>query len=188
MYISESEGANFWLQVLTDLNNRGLQDILINLKGFTEAILSIFPKTQVQKCIVHQIRNSLRYIASKDQKEFMWDLKEVYRASSKEVAEDELLALGEKWGGKYPVVIESWQNNWEEFSQYFQYTPPIRKRSIPPMPWRASTARSARSPRPKGLLQTIWPCSIWSTWPLRTSRRNGPAPPKLEPGGPATLH
>src|SRR5690606_14137423 len=131
MYISESEGANFWLQVLTDLNNRGLQDILIactdNLKGFTEAILSIFPKTQVQKCIVHQIRNSLRYIASKDQKEFMRDLKEVYRATSKEVAEDGLLALGEKWGGKYPVVIESWQNNWEELSQYFQYTPPIPK-------------------------------------------------------------
>ncbi len=131
MYISENEGANFWLQVLTDLNNRGLQDILIactdNLKGFTEAILSIFPKTQVQKCIVHQIRNSLRYIASKDQKEFMRDLKEVYRATSKEVAEDGLLALGEKWGGKYPVVIESWQNNWEALSQYFQYTPPIRK-------------------------------------------------------------
>jgi len=131
MYISESEGANFWLQVLTDLNNRGLEDILIactdNLKGFTEAILSIFPKTQVQKCIVHQIRNSLRYIASKDQKEFMRDLKQVYRATSKEVAEDELLALGEKWGGKYPVVIESWQNNWEELSQYFQYTAPIRK-------------------------------------------------------------
>ncbi|MEE1964624.1 transposase [Allomuricauda taeanensis] len=131
MYISESEGANFWLQVLTDLNNRGLKDILIactdNLKGFTEAILSIFPKTRVQKCIVHQIRNSLKYIASKDQKEFMRDLKQVYRATSKEVAEDELFALGEKWGGKYPVAIESWQNNWEEPSQYFQYTGPIRR-------------------------------------------------------------
>ena len=131
MYISENEGANFWLQVLTDLNNRGLQDILIactdNLKGFTEAILGIFPKTQVQKCIVHQIRNSLKYIASKDQKEFMRDLKLVYRATSKEAAEDELLALGEKWGAKYPVVIESWQRNWEELSQYFQYTPGIRR-------------------------------------------------------------
>ena len=131
MYISESEGANFWLQVLTDLNNRGLTDILIactdNLKGFTEAILSIYPKTQVQKCIVHQIRNSLRYIASKDQKEFLRDLKLVYRATSKDVAEEELLNLEEKWGGKYPVVIESWQNNWEELSQYFQYTAPIRK-------------------------------------------------------------
>ncbi|WP_245224779.1 IS256 family transposase [Pseudozobellia sp. WGM2] len=131
MYISESEGANFWLSVLTDLNNRGLEDILIactdNLKGFTEAITGIFPKAQVQKCIVHQIRNSLRYVASKDQKEFLRDLKLVYRATNKETAEDELLALGEKWGKKYPVVIESWQNNWEELSQYFQYTAPIRR-------------------------------------------------------------
>src|SRR5690606_575174 len=131
MYISESEGANFWLQVLTDLQQRGLEDILIactdNLKGFTEAILSVFPKTQVQKCIVHQIRNSLKYIASKDQKEFLKDLKLVYRALNKQVAEDQLLNLEEKWGQKYPVVIESWQRNWEELSQYFEYTEPIRK-------------------------------------------------------------
>ena len=131
MYLSESEGANFWLQVLTDLNNRGLKDILIactdNLRGFTDAILSIFPKAQVQLCIVHQIRNSLKYIASKDQKEFMRDLKLVYRATNKEVAEDELLNLEVKWGSKYPVVIESWQRNWEQLSQYFQYTEPIRK-------------------------------------------------------------
>jgi len=131
MYISESEGANFWLQVLTDLNNRGLKDILIactdNLKGFSEAILSVFPKTQIQKCIVHQIRNSLKYIASKDQKEFMSNLKLVYKAVSKDVAELELLKLEEKWGEKYPVVLESWNRNWEELSQYFQYTEPIRK-------------------------------------------------------------
>ena len=131
MYISESEGANFWLQVLTDLNNRGLKDILIactdNLRGFTDAILSVFPKAQVQLCVVHQIRNSFKYIASKDQKEFMRDLKLVYRATSKEVAEDRLLDLEVKWGDKYPVVIESWQRNWEQLSQYFQYTEPIRK-------------------------------------------------------------
>jgi len=131
MYISQSEGANFWLQVLTDLNNRGLSDILIactdNLKGFSEAILSIFPKTQIQKCIVHQIRNSLKYVASKDQKEFIRDLKLVYKATNKSVAEDELLKLSEKWGAKYPVVIESWERNWEELSAYFEYTEPIRK-------------------------------------------------------------
>ncbi len=131
MYISESEGANFWLSVLTDLNNRGLNDVLIactdNLKGFSEAILSVFPKAQVQKCIVHQIRNSLKYVASRDQKEFMRDLKLIYRATTKDLAEDALLALEEKWGEKYPVVIASWQNNWEELSQYFQYTEPIRK-------------------------------------------------------------
>lgn len=131
MYISESEGANFWLQVLTDLQQRGLEDILItctdSLKGFTEAILSVFPKTQVQKCIVHQIRNSLKYIASKDQKEFLKDLKRVYGAANKQMAEDELLNLEEKWGQKYPVVIESWQRNWEELSQYLEYTESIRK-------------------------------------------------------------
>jgi len=131
IYLSESEGANFWLQVLTDMNNRGLKDILIactdNLKGFTEAILSVFPKAEVQLCIVHQIRNSLKYVASKDQKEFMRDLKRVYRATSKEVAEDELLKLADKWESKYPVVIQSWQNNWEHLSQYFKYTAPIRK-------------------------------------------------------------
>ena len=100
MYISESEGANFWLQVLTDLQQRGLEDILIactdNLKSFTEAILGVFPKTQVQKCIVHQIRNSLKYISSKDQKEFLRDLKLVYRATNKQKAEDRLLDLEEK--------------------------------------------------------------------------------------------
>jgi len=131
MYISQSEGANFWLQVLTDLQQRGLNDILIactdNLKGFSEAILSIFPKTQIQKCVIHQIRNSLKYVASKDQKAFMKDLKLVYKAINKSVAEDELLNLEQKWGDKYPIVIESWQRNWEELSQYFEYTEPIRR-------------------------------------------------------------
>jgi transposase-like protein len=131
MYISESEGANFWLQVLTDLQNRGLKDILIactdNLKGFSEAILSIFPKTEVQSCIIHQIRNSLKYVASKDSKAFMKDLKLVYKADTKEIAETELLNVEEKWGKKYPVVIDSWNRNWDKLSTYFAYTPPIRK-------------------------------------------------------------
>lgn len=131
MYISESEGANFWLHVLTDLQHRGLNDVLIactdNLKGFSEAILSVFPKTQIQKCVIHQIRNSLKYVASKDQKAFMTDLKLVYKAINKNVAEDELVNLEKKWGNKYPIVIESWQRNWEELSQYFEYTEPIRR-------------------------------------------------------------
>jgi len=131
LYLSENEGANFWLSVLTDLNNRGLKDILIasvdGLKGFPEAIKTIFPKTQVQLCIVHQIRNSLKYIASKNKKEFMKDLKLVYQASTKELAEEELLKLGEKWGKKYPLVINSWRNKWENLSVYFKYPPEIRK-------------------------------------------------------------
>ncbi|MFA7082993.1 IS256 family transposase [Arcobacter sp. F155] len=131
LYLSESEGANFWLSVLTDLNNRGLKDILIasvdGLKGFPEAIKTIFPQTEVQLCIIHQIRNSIRYVASKNHKEFMSDLKPVYQAVSKEVAEQELQKLDEKWGKLYPIVIQSWQNKWENLSVYFKYPPEIRK-------------------------------------------------------------
>jgi len=131
MYISESEGANFWLSVLTDLKSRGLKDILIactdNLTGFSQAILSIFPETEIQKCVIHQIRNSLKYVVSKDQKEFMKDLKKVYQAPSKSQAETELLSLEESWGKKYPVVLRSWNENWDELSNYFKYDEPIRK-------------------------------------------------------------
>ena len=131
LYLSENEGANFWLSVLTDLNNRGLKDILIasvdGLKGFPEAIKTIFPRTEVQLCIIHQIRNSMRYVASKNHKEFMKDLKLVYQASTKELAEDALLKLDEKWGQKYPIVIGSWKSKWENLSVYFKYPPEIRK-------------------------------------------------------------
>ena len=131
LYISDSEGANFWLQVLTDLNNRGLQDILIasvdGLKGFPEAIQTIFPATEVQLCVVHQIRNSLRYVGSQNQKEFMRDLKEVYKAVNKEAAEDGLDRLEEKWNKKYPIVIKSWRNNWENLSHFFKYPEDIRR-------------------------------------------------------------
>lgn len=131
IYLSETEGANFWLQILTDLNNRGVKDVLIastdNLNGFSEAIQSVFPKSEIQSCIVHQIRNSLKYVASKDQKEFMRDLKKVYRADTKDIAEMELESLSGKWGKKYPIVIESWQKNWDKLSTYFEYTGPIRK-------------------------------------------------------------
>ncbi len=131
MYISESEGANFWLSVLTDLKSRGVKDILIactdNLKGFSDAILSIYPETEIQKCVIHQIRNSLKYVASKDQKTFMKDLKKVYQSATKSQAEMELLNLEEAWGKKYPIVIKSWHENWEELTTYFQYDEHIRK-------------------------------------------------------------
>jgi transposase-like protein len=131
LYTSENEGAKFWLQVLTDLQTRGVKDILIacidNLSGFVQAIQSMFPKTEIQLCIVHQIRNSLKYVASKDQKAFMRDLKKVYRATTKEIAAEMLDELDSFWGDKYPVVILSWRNNWEELSQYFKYAPDIRR-------------------------------------------------------------
>lgn len=131
MYISESEGANFWLSVLTDLKSRGVEDILIasidNLTGFSEAIASIFPKVEIQSCIVHQVRNSLKYVASKDQKVFMKDLKKVYQAVNKSQAETELINLEERWGNKYPIVIKSWNTNWDKLSAYFQYDEQIRR-------------------------------------------------------------
>ena len=111
MYVAKSEGANFWLDVLTDLQNRGVEDIMIccvdGLKGFPDAIQSVFPNTAVQLCIVHQIRNSIKYVGSKQQKEFMKDLKLVYGAVSKEAAETELDNLEAKWGEQYPIVIKS---------------------------------------------------------------------------------
>ena len=131
LYLSENEGANFWMQVLADLQHRGVEDILIasidNLKGFAEAIESMFPKTEVQLCIVHQIRNSLRYVASKDQKPFLADLKKVYRASQKQTAENQLDELEKTWGKKYPMVIKSWKENWDRLSNYFKYPPEIRR-------------------------------------------------------------
>jgi putative transposase len=131
MYLSESEGAHFWLSVLNDLRARGVEDILIasidGLKGFPEAIAQVFPKTETQLCIVHQIRNSLKYVVSRDQKAFMLDLKLVYKATSKDLAEHHLLELGEKWGKKYPAVIKSWQVNWDALSQYFKYPEELRR-------------------------------------------------------------
>jgi putative transposase len=131
LYISEHEGARFWLNVLTDIQNRGVKDILIacidNLKGFAEAIETIFPKTEVQLCIVHQIRHSTRFVAWKDSKQVMAALKLVYQASSKEEAERNLALLEEQWGTKYPTMIKSWLTNWERLSNYFKYPKEIRR-------------------------------------------------------------
>jgi putative transposase len=131
MYVSESEGAKFWLSVLTDLQNRGVKDILIacidNLGGFEEAIASIYPKTEVQSCIVHQIRNTIKYVAYKDSKAVMADVKLIYQAVNKELAEDHLNTFEEKWGKKYPIIIKSWRNNWHKLSTFFKYTADIRR-------------------------------------------------------------
>lgn len=131
LYVAESEGANFWLSVLTDLHNRGVEDVLIasvdGLKGFPDAIAAIFPQTEVQLCIVHQIRNSLRYVASKNHKAFMADLKPVYRAATLGEAEDALDKLEAVWGERYPIVIQSWRNKWAHLSAYFKYPEPIRR-------------------------------------------------------------
>lgn len=131
LYLSESEGANYWLGVLTDLHNRGVEDILIacidGLTGFPDAIKTIFPNTEIQLCIIHQIRNSMKYLASKNQKEFMADLKPVYRAETLALAEDALDDLELRWGDQYPTVIKSWRTKWEELTAYFKYPEYVRK-------------------------------------------------------------
>lgn len=131
IWIGESEGAKFWLSVCNDLKNRGVEDILIacmdGLKGLPEAIKTVYPDVNIQTCIVHQIRNSLKYIASKDQREFMNDLKTVYKAFNEETALLNLDALKDKWYSKYSVVIDSWFNNWNNLSTYFEYPQDIRR-------------------------------------------------------------
>lgn len=131
LYLSDQEGAHHWLSVLTDLHNRGVKDILIacvdGLKGFPEAIESIYPDTEVQHCIIHQIRNSMKYVASKNQKAFMADLKCVYKAATLNAAEIALDDLEAKWGDKYPMVIKSWRSKWPTLSTYFKYPENLRK-------------------------------------------------------------
>lgn len=131
LYLSDNEGAHHWLSVLTDLHNRGVNDILIacvdGLKGFPEAIASIYPNTEIQHCIVHQLRNSLKYVASKNQKAFMADLKCVYKAATLNAAENALDELESKWGEKYPMVIKSWRDKWPTLSAYFKYPDYVRK-------------------------------------------------------------
>jgi len=131
IYIADSEGAKFWMQVLEDLKRRGVEDILIacidNLKGFAEAIELIFPHTRVQCCVIHQIRNSLKYVSWKDSKQFMADLRTVYQAAGKQQAEQNLDQVEITWGKAYPIAIKSWRTNWEKLSSYFDYPDAIRK-------------------------------------------------------------
>jgi putative transposase len=131
LWISENEGSKFWLSVLTELNNRGVKDIFIacvdGLTGFPEAINTVFPKTKIQLCIVHLVRNSLRYVPHKDMKAVAGDLKSIYRAVTLDQAEEALLLFGEKWDSKYPVISRSWNKHWQNISTLFSYPEEIRK-------------------------------------------------------------
>mgnify|MGYP002352920891 FL=1 len=131
MWVGENESAKFWLSVMNSLKNRGVQDILIasvdGLTGFPEAISSVFPKTEIQRCIIHQIRNSTKFVSYKDIKALMADLKKVYTAVDEQTAFYELDAFAEKWDKKYPKISESWRNGWPQLSTYFKYPNEIRK-------------------------------------------------------------
>jgi putative transposase len=126
-----AEGANFWLSVVTDLQTRGVEDIFIacidGLTGFKDAILAVFPRTHIQRCVIHQVRHSLTYIAWKDRKAFTADLKAIYQAPTREAAETRLLQLAERWGGTYAVAVRSWEANWEDLATMFDYPPDIRR-------------------------------------------------------------
>ncbi|KOS05300.1 transposase [Flavobacterium akiainvivens] len=131
MWMAETESASFWMSVLTDLKARGVEDILIactdNLKGFTDAIKGVFPDTVTQLCIVHQIRNSCKYVVWKDRKSFCADLKEVYAAPNRDAAEHALTGLSDKWEHKYKHAISSWKTNWDNLTNYFDYPLELRK-------------------------------------------------------------
>lgn len=131
IWIGEAEGAKFWLSVCNDLNNRGVKDILIacmdGLRGLPEAIKSVFPNVCIQNCIIHQIRNSMKYVSYKHRKDFMKDIKKVYQADNEEIALAQLDDLKEKWQQSYSSVIDSWYNNWDKLSTYFNFTKEIRK-------------------------------------------------------------
>ncbi len=126
-----AEGANFWLTVITDLQNRGVEDIFIasidGLTGFRDAIHSVFPKTKVQRCVIHQIRHSLKYVVWKDRKAFTADLKTIYQAPTQEEAETNLIKLEEKWRDKYAAAVKSWQNNWDDLATFFEFPKEIRR-------------------------------------------------------------
>ena len=131
IYVSESESASFWLSVMQDLQLRGVEDMLIactdNLKGFSEAISSIFPQTIVQSCIVHQVRNTLKYAARKDYRSLVDDMKAIYTCAGIAQAEVKLSEFAEKWEEKYPVVVKSWQANWYKLSSFFEFGKDIRR-------------------------------------------------------------
>ena len=131
MYVGENEGAKFWLSIINGLKNRGIQDILIacvdGLNGFPQAIEAVYPETEIQQCIIHQIRNTTKYVSYKDLKKLMADLKLVYAAPDEAAALEELESFGEKWNGKYPKIYKSWCDRWPTLSTYFKYPDEVRK-------------------------------------------------------------
>jgi transposase-like protein len=162
-----AEGSRFWLSVITELKNRGVQDVFIacvdGLSGFEEALHAVFPPTEVQRCIVHQIRQSTRYVTQKDRKAFCADLKGIYQAPTREAAETALLALGERWGSKYTLAVRSWENNWEGLATMFAYTDEIRRLIYTTNPiegynrqLRKATKTKGAFPTPEAVRKSFW--------------------------------
>ena len=158
MYLSETESAKYWLSVMTELQNRGVKDILIfavdNLRGISEAIRSMFPQAEIQKCIVHQIRNSLKFVSWKERKELASNLKSVYTAATEEKALLELEKFSEKWDKKYPNISKSWKNNWSELSTFFKYSEEIRRLIYTTNPVESFNSKVRKVTKTKGSFPT----------------------------------
>jgi len=131
MWVEQTEGAKFWLAIVTELKNRGLNDVLIasvdGLKGFPDAIRAVYPNAEIQLCIVHMIRNSVKLTPFKDRKGIIEDLKPIYKAPTEKAAREALEEFGEKWNKKYPLIYRAWDSNWENLTHYLGYTQEIRK-------------------------------------------------------------
>ena len=131
MYVGQNESAKFWLSILNGLKKRGVEDILIacvdGLTGFPQAIEAVFPETEIQQCIIHQIRNTTKFVSYKELKPLMADLKRVYAAPTEEIALAELDSFDEKWSGKYPKIAKSWKDNWANLSTYFKYPEAVHR-------------------------------------------------------------
>lgn len=164
---SGAEGSSFWLNVITELKNRGVQDVFIasvdGLSGFEDALHAVFPQTEVQRCIVHQIRQSTRYVTQKDRKAFCIDLKGIYQAPTRESAETALLTLGERWSDKYALAVRSWENHWEGLATMFAYTDEIRRLIYTTNPiegynrqLRKATKTKGAFPTPEAVRKSFW--------------------------------
>ena len=172
LWVDEAEGAKFWLSICNDLKNRGVKEILIacmdGLKGLPQAIQTVFPSANIQTCIVHQIRNSIKYIASKDKKAFMRDLKEVYKAITEELALAQLDKLKDTWGNSYGMVIDSWYNNWNNLSTFFAFSPRIRR-----IIYTTNALEGFnRQVRKYTKSRTIFPCLLYTSPSPRDMRRS----------------
>lgn len=159
IWIGENETSKYWLTLLNELKNRGVDDVLIfaidGLNGFNQAIEAVYPKAEIQRCIVHQIRSSLRYVSWKDRKAVAKDLKTVYTATTEEDAQSALLEFDELWGKKYPHITQSWTNNWNELATFFKYPKPIQKLIYTTNPIESLNSNIKRKTKSKGSFPTV---------------------------------
>ncbi len=177
LWIGEAESSKYWLSCMNEMKNRGVRDILIcsvdGLSGFNEAIHAVYPQTDIQRCIVHQVRNSMRYVPYKDLKLYTSDMKRIYQAPTEEVGLMELDAFEEKWGKKYPAALKSWRDNWTELSTFLSIHPKFVSSFTRRTELRVSIEACEKSPKARPPTRPIPPCSNPCIWRFRTSPQNG---------------